>query len=302
MLVQDLKSFFERCPSLEFIQIQIPYLPRQPASPPRKRVPLAALKELRLDETASASGLLDHLILPRCTQLILKGQFTGAALDRYGFHAARIHSSSIDHLPVTTEITKVVAMPNSCILSGPNGDIRLWCPEGCARGNFDAEFLTSLSPIHVLEIKELWVGHSTMSSFYPGPWLQGLPGIRGAFAVLPKVEDLTIVGCVTEPFFTALNPSTTASSAGMDTLLPVLRKLTVYVAPRDLNICELIRCMRVRKRHSRPLGKVAIVFMEEVGVKITRKVELLREFVEVLEYYVGEAPALIWKGVDREDW
>lgn len=51
-------------------------------------------------------------------------QFTGVTLDCYfGYHAARIHASSIHHLSVTREITKAVVMPNSCNFSGPNGNL-----------------------------------------------------------------------------------------------------------------------------------------------------------------------------------
>ena len=56
--VRDLTSFFERCPSLEFVQIRLSYQPQLPIPPPRKRVCLAALKELRFDRATCTSGLL----------------------------------------------------------------------------------------------------------------------------------------------------------------------------------------------------------------------------------------------------
>ena len=299
--VQDLTSFFERSPSLEFIQICLPYLSQPFAAPPWKRVRLAALRELRLDQTACVSGLLDHLALPRCTEMMLKGQFTGETSDYYGFPAARIHPSSIDRLPVTRGITKAVAMPNSCILSGPNGNLGLWCFEGRAREDFDAEFFTTLSPICVSEIKELWVGHSTTSFFYPGPWLIDVAGVCGAFAALEKVEDLTIVGCNSEPFSTALGVTAAADADG-GVLLPELQRLTIYVVFGDLDIHGLIRCAKARKEHSRSLWKVTLVFRKPVAAQLIREVEPLREFVGEVEHCVGEAPVLIWKGVDGDDW
>lgn len=51
MELQDLTSFFERCPSLEFIQISLSIL-QPPRDPPHKRTLLAALKELRFDQAA----------------------------------------------------------------------------------------------------------------------------------------------------------------------------------------------------------------------------------------------------------
>ncbi|KAF9789241.1 hypothetical protein BJ322DRAFT_528213 [Thelephora terrestris] len=298
MSVQDMTSFFERSPSLEFVQICLPYLSQPFAAPPRKRVQLTALRELRLDQTACVSGLLDHLTLPRCTEMMLKGQFTGETSDYYGFPAARIHPSSIDYLPVTREITKAVAMPNSCILSGPNGNLGLWCFEGRAREDFDAEFFTSLSPIDVLEIKELWVGHSTTSFFYPGPWLIDIAGVSGAFAALTRVEDLTVVGCNSEPFSSALGM--TDADGGI--LLPELQSLTIYVVFGDLDIEGLIRCAKTRKEHSRPFWRVTLVFRKEVAAKLIREMRLLRKFVGEVDHRVGEAPTLIWKGVDRDDW
>ena len=54
--VRNIISFFERCPLLEFVQICLDYAPEPPTAPPRNRVLLAALKELRFDQSASTSG------------------------------------------------------------------------------------------------------------------------------------------------------------------------------------------------------------------------------------------------------
>ena len=223
-------SFFEGCPVLEFIQICLSYMPQPPVTPPRKRVRLAAMKELRFDLTACTSGLLDHLILPSCTEMLLKGQFINKEFDDYGNPAVRIHPSSIDHLAVMRGITKAVAMPHSCILSGPNGNLRIWCFQE-NRNNFDAEFFTSFAPISISGIKELWVGSTTESYFGRIPWKQSAAGVRGAFEVLTKVEDLTIVSCETEPIFTTLDVK-----IGNTALLPGLRRLTIYVGCGDLDI------------------------------------------------------------------
>jgi len=51
--------------------------------------------------------------------MMLEGEFAGETLAQDGPPAARIHGSSIDHLPVTRGITKAVAMKNSCTSSGP---------------------------------------------------------------------------------------------------------------------------------------------------------------------------------------
>ena len=74
--------------------------------------------------------------------------------DRRGSPTPQIHPPSIDHLPVTRGITKAVAMPNLCVLSGPDVNLRFWCFEGTRR-KFDAEFFTSFSPISTLRIREL---------------------------------------------------------------------------------------------------------------------------------------------------
>jgi len=296
--IRDLKSFFERCPLLEFIQICLDYLPKPPTAPPKKRVRLAALKELRLDQTACASGLLDHLTLPMCTEVMLKGQFTGETFDHHGFPAPRIHPSSINHLPVTRGVTKAVAMPNACIFSGPNGNLRFWCFDD-TREEFDAEFFTSFSPIAVSEITELWVGRSTTSSYFDirgRPWSQTASGIHSAFGVLTEVEDLTIVNCETKPFFTTLG------STVDDILLSGLRRLTVYVGCGDLDISDLIQCAKARKEHSRPLSEVTVVWEEEPGADFFQEVELLREFVGGLVYRIGETPKLSWTGEGCDGW
>jgi len=296
--VQDLTSFFARCPLLEFIQISLSYTPQPPTAPPRRRVCLFALQELRFDQTASTTGLLDHLILPQCTEVMLKGQFTGAVFNSYGNPAARIHPSSIDHLPVTRGITKAIAMPHSCVLSGPNGNLRFWCFD-TTRRNFDAEFFTSFSPISVSEIRELWVGQSTES--YPRTsrklWKQTTARIHGTFGVLTKVEDLTIINCETEPFFTTLG-----STVDDGILLPGLRRLTIYAGCGDLDISALTRCAETRKEHSRPLLEVTLVWEEEPGADFIQEVELLREFVGELIYRIGETPKLSWTGEGCGGW
>ena len=77
---------------------------------------------------------------------MLEGEFSGETLAQGGSPAARIHVSSIDHLPVTREITKAVAMQNSCTFSGPSGNLSFWWPLG-TRINFDVHFFTSFFPI-----------------------------------------------------------------------------------------------------------------------------------------------------------
>ena len=295
--VQNLTSFFERCPLLVFIQICLTYTPEPPIAPPGKRIRLAALKELRFNETALTSGLLDHLTLPNCTEIMLKGQFLGKEFDDQGNPAARIHPTSLDHLPTMRGITKAVAMPNSCILSGPNGYLRFWFSRG-TRENFDAEFFTSLNPISVSGVRELWVGATTEASFGRSRWgrttggagklwSQTPAGVRGAFGVLAKVEDLIIVNCNTEPIFVTL---------GVDVdnviLLPGLHRLTIYVGSGDLDAPALIQCVKARNEHSMSLGEVAIVFEKEPGADVIRGLEPLRELVVELDYRVGVAPVL----------
>ena len=295
--IRNLTSFFERCPLLEFIQICLSYQPNPPTPPPRKRVRLVVLKELRFDQTASASGLLDHLILPKCTEMMLKGEFTGKEMNDYGDHAARIHPSSIDHLPVMRGITKAVAMPHSCILSGPNGNLRFWCFRE-NRENFDAEFLTSFAPISVSGIRELWVGSTTESYFGRLPWKQTVAGVRGAFGVLTKVEDLTIVSCETEPIFTTLDVK-----LGNGILLPGLRRLTIYVGCGALDIPALIQSTKARKDHSRSLGEVVIIFENEPGAGIVRELEPLKEIVGEFDYRVGVTPVMRqWESRDGDTW
>ena len=292
--IQNLTSFSERCALLEFIQVCLEYTAQQPI-PPRERVLLVALKELRSDQTACTSGLLDRLILPNCTEMMLKGHFVGKVLDDFGDPAARIHPSSIDHLPVMREITKAVAMPRSCVLSGPNGYLRFWCPQENREG-FNAEFFT-FSPVAVSGIRELWIGATTEFFSYRTLWKQTAAGVRGAFEVLTKVEDLTIIGCETEPIFATLG-----SKIGDAVLLPGLRRLTIYVGDGDLDILALIQCAKARKEHSRPLGEVTITFENEPGADVIQEVELVSGFVEGLIHRVGVSPLLKWECRDCGIW
>ena len=287
--INDLTSFFERCPSLEFIKLSLDYRAQPPTNPPKKRVRLAALKELRLDQGASASGLIDRLALPRCTEFVLKGVFTGAILSPYGSPAARIHPSSIDHLPAMKGITKAVATPNSCIFSGPNGNVKFWCFDQ-TRKIFDVEFFTSFSPISISDIRELWVGQRTETYFETGrtPWKQTTDRVLGAFKVLGKVEDLTIVSCEPKAFFETLG-----SATDNDVLLPGLRRITVYVGCGNLDPATLIQCARARKGYSRQLEEVGIV-LEKPDENFVRELEPLREMVGVLSCDVGKTPELKW--------
>jgi len=289
--VQDLTSFFERCPSLEFIDISLSYAPQPPTAPPRKRVCLPALQELKFDQTACTTGLLDHLALPKCTTMLLMGQFTGATLDHYGSHAPRIHPSSIDHLPIMRGITKAIAMPNSCVFSGPNGHLRFWCFDS-TRNHFDADFFTSFSPISVSQITELWVGQRTENFARKRPWNQDAARVRGAFEVLTRVQDLTIVSCETNPFFTTLG-----GTANDQVLLPKLQTVTIYVGCGDLDVLTLIQCAKARKEHSQPLGEVTVVWEKDPGGNAMQGVESLREFVGELTQRVDEAPKLPWDGL-----
>ena len=293
ILVPDMASFLERCPLLEFLEISLAYRPDPPIPPPKNRIRLTALKKLTFNQTASTCGLLDGLILPKCTEMALKGPFTGEEFDWAGDASARIHPSSIDHLPVMREITKVVAMPNSCILSGPNGNLRFWCTD-FARGSFDGLYFTSFSPIFVLDIRELWVGQNTTTR---NPWKQTIAGARGAFGVLKKVDDLTIVSCETGPLFATLG---TPERDGVP--LPGLRRLTIYVGLGDVDIPTLVQCVKTRKTYSRPLGKVTVVFEEEPGADLVRWLELLRASVGEMAYCVGETPRLYWETTDCVLW
>ena len=286
--VGNLTSFFERCPLLEFIQIDLCYRPQPPTPPPKRRVCLCMLKELIFEQTACTSGLLDHLILPKCTKMELRGLYSGDGFHSDSFPAARLHPSSIDHLPVTRGITKAIAMPNSCSLSGPNGNLGLWCFHESS-GDLDAEFGTSLSPISVLEIRELWVGWNSEACPRGTSRLrkQTAVGIRGAFEVLTKLEDLNIVRCETQPFFATLDVK-------MDDaiLLLGLRRLTVFIGCGDLDVQALIQCAESRKKHFRPLEEVTVVFDEAPGADLVEWMESLRGFVGKLVYRVGEAPQL----------
>ena len=180
-------------------------------------------------------------------------------------------------------------MPNSCVFSGPNGNLKFWCFGG-TRDNFDAGFFTSFAPISVLEITDLWVGQKTgpHSVISPQPWKQTAAGVHGAFRVLTKVEDLTIVGCETEPFF-----STLGATVDEDNLLPGLQRLTVCIGCEDLAVSALIQRAKARKEHSRQLGKVTIVFEKDPGVDLAHEVESLRDSVGELIHRVGEAPRLL---------
>ena len=169
--------------------------------------------------------------------MILKGLFMASAiLDSHGYHGARIHASSIDHIPITRGITKAVAMPNSCIFSGPNGNLHFRCFEG--REIFDAKFFIEFSPISVSQIRELWVGRGT--SGFQNKWNQTTVGVRGAFEVLTKVEDLTIVGCETKLIFTTLQEATVDGGF----LLPGLKRLTIYVGFEVLDVSALVQCAK----------------------------------------------------------
>ena len=289
--VRDLTSFFERCPSLESIEINLSYAPQPPIPPPHKRVRLAALKKLKLDQTASTSGLLDHLILPNYVEVMLRGQFTGEKFDCRGGPAAQIHPSSVNHISAMKGITKAAAMPNSCIFSGPNGYLRFWCFQE-NRKSFDAEFFTSFSPISVSEIRELLVGTNAESYFGARrkPWTPDAARVRGAFTVLKKVEDLTILGCKTAPFFVTLG-----ATVDNRLLLPGLRRLTIYVGYGDLDLPALIRCAKARLERSRQLGEVTIVFKEDPGADVMQEVESLRELVGELNCRIGATPEVEWE-------
>jgi len=293
--VRDFTSFFERCPSLEFVDISLDYDPCIPIAPPDRRVCLAALKELRLDQTACTTGLLDHLILPMCTEMILKGYFTGATFDSYGSHAARIHPSSIDHLAVTRGITKVVAMPNSCNFSGPNGNLSFWCFG--ARENFNADFFTSFSPISISQIRELWVGGSPFFSTSNTPWKLTAAGVHGAFEVLTAVEDLTLVSCETKPVLTTL-----LVKANGEISLHGLKRLTIYVGFGDLDVSALIQCIKARKGHFRQVEKLTVIWKKTPGTAVMQELGSLTEFVGELSQRVGKAPKLTWRGDSDSVW
>lgn len=227
--------------------------------------------------------------------MMLRGQFTGEIFDAFGDPTAQIHPSSIDHLPVTREITKAVAIPSLCSFSGPNGNLTF----GGTREYFDADYFASFSPIPVLQIRELWVGQRTESycNSKPRPWEQTAGGVHSAFEVLTKVEDLTIVNCETEPFFATLG--TTVDGR---VLLPGLQRLTVYVGCGDLNVSALTRCVEARKEHSQPLEKVTVVLEEDPEADVIQEVESLREFVEGLIHRVGETPKLIGRDEECSRW
>ena len=227
--------------------------------------------------------------------MMLKGLFIGKEFDDRGTPAAQIHPSSIDHLPVTRGITKAIAMPNSCVLSGPNGNLRFWCFREHRR-NFNAEFFTSFPPISVLEIKELWVGQAIQSD--NRPWRQTVAGVRGAFGVLTKVEELTIVDCEMTPISSVLG----AADADIGILLPALRRLTIYAGSGNLDVAALVQCARVRKEHLRPFSEVTIVWEEVAEIQPIPWVESLRESVVEVNHRVGVAPKLVWTGTESNSW
>ena len=186
-----------------------------------------------------------------------------------------------------------MAMRNSCVLSGPNGYLRFWCFQGDEnRANFNAKFFTSFSPINTCEIRELWVGGNTEFHFGTGLnyWEQNTARVRGAFGVLTKVEDLTVVRSELEPFFAALCPTTDGPI-----LLPGLRRLTLYVRRGDLNISALTQCAETRFERSRSLGEVTIVFENEPEADEIREVESLGRFVGKLSHHIGGVPDMRWE-------
>jgi len=129
------------------------------------------------------------------------------------------------------------------------------------------------------------------------PWKQTAAGVRSVFDVLTGVEDVTIVSCETEPIFAALD---TTTDNGI--LLPGLQRVTIYVGCGNLDVPALVRCAKVRKEHSQPLGVVTIVFKGAAADDLIREVESLRGFVANVSHRVGVAPTLIWDGVDCRDW
>ena len=296
--IQDLISFFERCPSLEFIQITLIHPPQTPTPPPRRRVCLATLRELRLDNAAYAAGLLDQLILPKCTEMMLEVKPTGETLTQRGLPAVRIHPSSIDHLPVTGGITKAVMIQNSCTFSGPSGNLRfLWLEMACR--DIDIRFFTSFSPISVLQIRELWIGQRTVDRFSNRrtSWRQTAAGLRGALGVLTDVEGLTVVYCDIEPFLETLGETV---DDGL--LLPALQRLTFYVGRADIDVPALIQCTKARKKHFRPLEELTVIWDRDPGAEVRDEVEPLREFVGRLVRCVGEAPKFFWRGDECGWW
>jgi len=257
----DLIFFFKRCPSLEFIQISLAYLPQTPTIP-RRRVCLAALRELRLDEAACTTGLLDHLILPRCTEMALKGEFARETLTRQGSPAAQIRPSSIGYLPATRGITKAMVMEGSCTFSGPSGNLSFPWFYGI-RENLDAHFFTSVFPVSVLQIREFWIGERTRSRFNIDriPCEKTAAGLRGAFEVLTNVEYLTLTCCKMEPFFQTLEA---AVNGGI--LLPGSQNLTAYVGCGNLDASALTQCTKAGKAHFLPLREVTIVWEKDPGL------------------------------------
>ena len=292
--IRRLIFFLERCPLLEFVEIRLSDPLQAPTPPPRRRVCLAALRELRLDITAYTTGLLDQLILPKCTEMMLKGRSTDGTLIRRGTPVAQIHPSSIDHLPVTRGITKAVAIGGSCTFSGPSGNLSFWWSREI-RESVDAHFFTSFFPVSLLQIRELLIGHGRWTRFGRA-WKRVAAGLRGAFEVLTDLEGLTIVHCKMEPFLQTLGETVDGRI-----LLPELQRLTVYVWCGDMDVSALIQCTRSRKEHFRPLEEVTVVWEKDPGAVVRDEVESLREFVGELTHRVGEAPKLFWRG-DECGW
>ena len=222
------------------------------------------------------------------------GEFTGEIFNWFNKPATQIHPSSIDHLPVMRGIMKAVATQNSCVFSGPNGDLRFFCFNG-TRDNFDVEFFTSFFPIPISEIRELLVGKRPNT--HPGPWKQTAARVYGAFRMLTKVEDLMIVSCEMAPFFMTLGTTVDGTAP-----LPGLRKLTIYVGCGNLDISALIQCARARLECSRPLKEVTIIFEDEPGADVIQEVQSLREFVGELNYRVDTTPELNWEGESDGSW
>ena len=148
-----------------------------------------------------------------------------------------------------------------------------------------------------MQIRELWIGQRHESYDKPRPWEQTVAGVHGAFEVLTKVEDLTIVSCETEPFFATLGATV---DGGI--LLPRLQSLTVYVGCGDLKVSSLIRCTKSRKGHLQPLGEVTVVWETDPGADVMQEVESLGEFVGELIHRVGEAPTLDWRSKECDTW
>ena len=222
--------------------------------------------------------------------MVLGVKPTGETLTQRGSPAAKIHSSSIDHLPVMRGITKAVVMPGSCTFSGLSGNLSFrWLQGTCE--NINTHFFTSFSPITVLQIRELWIEKRTVYGFdnERTSWKQSAAGLPGVFGALTDVEGLTVVCYEMEPFLQTL-----AVTVDGGFLLPALQRLTVYVKCGDMVVPALIQCTKARKEHFRPLGEVTVVWGEDPGARVRDEMESLREFVGELVHCVGEAPEFLW--------